>query len=96
MDESYGTYVDDEYFDNHDYADDTDDDTDDDIDDDTDDVVGPWSMYNSGGLRVHSVGDSSAQWRMGWDGLGWGGMGWMDGWMDVAPPALPKNLTTPT
>ena len=28
MDESYGTYVDDEYFDNHDY-DDTDDDTDD-------------------------------------------------------------------
>ena len=51
-------------------------------DDDADDVVGPWSMYNSGGLRVHSVGDSSAQWRMGWDGLGWGGMGWMDGWMD--------------
>ena len=37
MDESYGTYVDDEYFDNHDYADDTDDDTNDDIDDDTDD-----------------------------------------------------------
>ena len=31
MDESYGTYVDDEYFDNHDY-DDTDDDTDDDND----------------------------------------------------------------
>ena len=29
MDESYGTYVDDELFDNHDY-DDTDDDTDDD------------------------------------------------------------------
>ena len=52
MDESYGNYVDGEYFDNHDY-----DDTDDDIDDDTDDVVGPWSMYNSGGLRVHSVGD---------------------------------------
>ena len=57
MDESYGTYVDDEYFDTHDYADDTDDDTDDDIDDDTGDVVGPWSMSNSGGLRVHSVGD---------------------------------------
>ena len=37
MDESYGTYVDDEYFNNHDYADDADDDTDDDIDDDTDD-----------------------------------------------------------
>ena len=32
MDESYGTYVDDEYFDNHDY-----DYIDDDIDDDTDD-----------------------------------------------------------
>ena len=31
MDESYGTYVDDEYLDNHDY-DDTDDDTDDDND----------------------------------------------------------------
>ena len=31
MDESYGTYVDDEYFDNHEY-DDTDDDTDDDND----------------------------------------------------------------
>ena len=31
MDESYGTYVDDEYFDNHDY-DDTDDDSDDDND----------------------------------------------------------------
>ena len=37
MDEPYGTYVDDEYVDNHDYDDDTDGDTDDDIDDDTDD-----------------------------------------------------------
>ena len=27
MDETYGTYVDDEYVDNHDYNDDTDDDT---------------------------------------------------------------------
>ena len=36
MDESYGSYVDDEYCDKHDY-DDTDADTDDDIDDDTDD-----------------------------------------------------------
>ena len=39
MDESYGTYVDDEYCDNHDYddtADDTDDDTDDDNDNDND------------------------------------------------------------
>ena len=32
MDESYGNYVDDEHFDNHDYDDDTDDDTDDDND----------------------------------------------------------------
>ncbi len=28
MDETYGAYVDDEYFDNHDYTDDTDDDND--------------------------------------------------------------------
>ena len=32
MDESYGTYVDDEYFDSHAYDDDTDNDTDDDND----------------------------------------------------------------
>ena len=69
MDDSYGTYVDDVYFDNHDSDDDTDDDTDDDsdddidddtdddIDDDIDDVVDPWNKYNSGGLRVHLVGD---------------------------------------
>ena len=37
MDETYGTYVDDECFDIHDYDDDTDHDTDDDADDDTDD-----------------------------------------------------------
>ena len=37
MDETYGTYVDDEYFDIHDYGDDTDHDTDDDTDDDTND-----------------------------------------------------------
>ena len=36
MDEAYGTYVDDEYFVNHDYDDDTDDDTDNDTEDDTD------------------------------------------------------------
>ena len=35
MDETYGTYVDDECFDIHDYDDDTDHDTDDDTDDDT-------------------------------------------------------------
>ena len=37
MDETYGTYVDDECFDIHDYDDDTDHDTDDDTDDDTED-----------------------------------------------------------
>ena len=37
MDETYGTYVDDECFDNHDYNDDTDHDTDDDTDDEIDD-----------------------------------------------------------
>ena len=36
MDETYGTYVDDECFDIHDYDGDTDHDTDDDTDDDTD------------------------------------------------------------
>ena len=35
MNETYGTYVDDECFDIHDYDDDTDHDTDDDTDDDT-------------------------------------------------------------
>ena len=28
-------------------------------------VVGPWSMHNSGGLRVHSVGGSRRQWLVG-------------------------------
>ena len=37
MDEPYGTYVDDECFDIHDYDDDRDHDTDDDTDDDADD-----------------------------------------------------------
>ena len=37
MDETYGTYVDDESFDFHDYDDGTDHDTDDDADDDADD-----------------------------------------------------------
>ena len=36
MDESYGTYVDDEWYDNHDYDGNTDDDTEDDTDDDND------------------------------------------------------------
>ena len=38
MDETYGTYVDDECFDIHDYGDDTEHDTDDNTDDDTDDI----------------------------------------------------------
>ena len=37
MDETYGTYVEDENFDIHEYDDDTDHDTNDDTDDDTDD-----------------------------------------------------------
>ena len=37
MDETYGTYVEHECFDIHDYNDDTDHDTDDDTDEDTDD-----------------------------------------------------------
>ena len=39
MYESYGTYVNDEYVDNHDYDDDTDDDTDNDTGDATDDDI---------------------------------------------------------
>ena len=39
MYEAYGTYVDDKYFDNHDYDDDTDDDTDNNTGDDTEDDV---------------------------------------------------------
>ena len=53
MDESYGTYADDEYCDNHDYYD-TDDDTDNDTDDDTDDdndndsaAPGCWSVEHA-------------------------------------------------
>ena len=42
MDESYGTYVDDKYCDNHDYVD-TDDDTDDDNDNDSA-APGCWSV----------------------------------------------------
>ena len=39
MYEAYGTYVDDKYFDNHDYDDDTNDDTDNNTGDDTDDDI---------------------------------------------------------
>ena len=50
MYEASGTYVDDNYFDNHDYEDDdTDADTDNDIGDDTDDDMNThiivWSVY---------------------------------------------------
>ena len=45
MDESYGTYVDDECCDNHDY-DDTDDDTDDDNDNDSA-APGCWSVEHA-------------------------------------------------
>ena len=54
MDETYGTYVDDECFDIHDYDDDTDHDTDDDTDDATDDdndndsaAPGCWSVEHA-------------------------------------------------
>ena len=43
MDESYGTDVDDEYNDNHDYDDNTDDDTDDDADDDNNHKKGSYT-----------------------------------------------------
>ena len=50
MDETYGTYVDDECFDIHDYDDDTDHDTDHDTDDDTDDDT---NDDTDGGGRGH-------------------------------------------
>ena len=57
MDESYGTYVDDEYCDNHDY-DDTDDDSDDDTDDDNDNdsaAPGCWSVEHASWRRAEST-----------------------------------------
>ena len=51
MYEAYCTYVDDKYFDNHDYDDDTDADTDNDTGDDTDDDINThiivWSVWNT-------------------------------------------------
>ena len=51
MYEAYGTYVDDKYFDNHDYDDDIDADTDNDTGDDTDDDINThiivWSVNDS-------------------------------------------------
>ena len=58
MDESYGTYVDDEYFDNHDSDDDTDDDTDDDNNNKKDSYTAGGAAPDAGaapgpGLRKH-------------------------------------------
>ena len=54
MYEAYCTYVDDKYFDNHDYDDDTDADTDNDTGDDTDDDINThiivWSINDNGSL----------------------------------------------
>ena len=54
MYEAYCTYVDDKYFDNHDYDDDTDADTDNDTGDDTDDDINThiivWSINDSESL----------------------------------------------
>ena len=51
MDESYGTYVDDEYFDNHEY-DDTDDDTDDDNDHKKDSYTAAGAAPDAGAALV--------------------------------------------
>ena len=54
MYEAYPTYVDDRYFDNHDYDDDTDADTDNDTGDDTDDDINThtivWSINDNESL----------------------------------------------
>ena len=60
MDESYGTYVDDEYFDNHNYDDtyddDTDDATDDGTNDDTDDNDHKRDSYTAAGAVAPDAG----------------------------------------
>ena len=53
MDESYGTYVDDEYFDNHDY-DDTDDDTDDDNDHKKDSYTAAGAAPDAGAAPIQT------------------------------------------
>ena len=53
MYEAYCTYVDDKYFDNHDYDDDTDADTDNDTGDDTDDDINTHIIVRSGYLARH-------------------------------------------
>ena len=54
MDETYGTYVDDERFDIHDYDDDTDHDTGDDTDDDTDDDANDDATMVGAGTCIQS------------------------------------------
>ena len=59
MDESYGNYVDDEYFDNHDYADDTDDDTDDDNDQKKDNYTAAGAAPDAGAAPTHTRPDQT-------------------------------------
>ena len=58
MYEAYGTYVDDEYFDNHDCDDDTDADTDNDTGDDTDDDINTHIIVRSGHPAGYLAGSS--------------------------------------
>ena len=56
MYEAYCTYVDDKYFDNHDYDDDTGADTDNDTGDDTDDDINTHIIVRSGHLARYLGG----------------------------------------
>ena len=70
MDETYGTYVDDECFDNNDYNGDTDHDTDDDTDDEIDEVVkksGARQIYAPRSNCPGKVASHSADTRWGAD-----------------------------
>ena len=81
MNESYGNYVDDEYFDNHDY-DDTEDDTDDDTDDDNDHkkdsytaagaVPDAGAALGPGLRKLHNPNKTETQTRI-FRARGWGG-----------------------
>ena len=55
MDESYGNYVDDAYFDNHDYDDDTDDDTDDDNDHKKDSYTAAGAAPDAGAAPIQTT-----------------------------------------
>ena len=59
MDETYGTYVDDECFDIHDYDDDTDDDTDDDNDHKKDSYTAAGAAPDAGALQDFFGGEAS-------------------------------------